>query len=100
MRSLTLAHLALGTTPTATIDAAADADFGAVGLRICARRPGDPYAGEPILGDPVATRALRDRAAARGIRLSNVSAYQFYPDIGWEDVAPAIDATAELGAPV
>jgi sugar phosphate isomerase/epimerase len=100
MRSLTLAHLALGTTPTATIDAAAEAQFGAVGLRICARRPGDPYAGEPILGHPAAARALRDRAAAHGIRLSNISAYQFYPDVGLEQVRPAIDATAELGAPI
>jgi sugar phosphate isomerase/epimerase len=100
MRSLTLAHLALGATPSQTIDAAADAEFGAVGLRICARRPGDPYAGEPILGNPAAARALRDRAAARGIRLSNISAYQFYADVDWDDVAPAIDATAELGAPI
>jgi len=100
MRSLTLAHLALGASPAATIDAAADAEFGAVGLRICARRPGDPYAGEPILGNPVTARALRDRAAAHGIRLSNISAYQFYADVGWDDVAPAIDATAELGAPI
>ncbi len=46
-------------------------------------------------GNPAAARALRDRAAARGIRLSNISAYQFYPDVGWDDVAPAIDATAD-----
>lgn len=100
MRSLTLAHLALGATPTATIDAAADAGFGAVGLRICARRPGEPFAAEPILGQPAAARALRDRASARGIRLSNTSAYQFYPDVVWDDIAPAIDATAELGVPI
>lgn len=100
MKSLTLAHLALGTTPHETIDAAAEAGFGAVGLRICARRPGDPYAGEPILGHPAAARALRDRAAARGVRLSNVSAYQFYPDVGMDDVAPVIEAAAELGAPI
>jgi sugar phosphate isomerase/epimerase len=100
MRSLTLAHLALGTTPAATIDAAAEAQFGAVGLRICARRPGEAYTGEPILGHPAAARALRDRAATRGVRLSNISAYQFYPDVGFEQVAPAIDATAELGAPI
>jgi sugar phosphate isomerase/epimerase len=43
---------------------------------------------------------LRDRAAARGIRLSNVSAYQFYPDVTWDHVAPAIDAAATLRAPI
>ena len=100
MQSLTIAHLVLGGTPAENIDAAAAAGFGAVGLRICARRPGEPYVGDPILGDADAARTLRDRAAARGIRVSNVSAYQFYPDVGWDDVAPVIDATAALGAPI
>jgi len=100
MRSLTVAHLVLGATPAENIDVAAAAGFGAVGLRICARRPDDPYAAEPILGDPAAARALRDRASSRGIRVSNVSAYQFYPDVGWDDVAPVIDAAATLGAPI
>jgi sugar phosphate isomerase/epimerase len=100
MQSLTLAHLVLGTTPSQTIDAAAGAGFGAVGLRICARRPGEPYAAEPVVGHPDAARALRDRAADHGIRLSNVSGYQFYPDVGWDDVAPVIEATAILGAKI
>ena len=98
MQSLTLAHLTLSTTPVQTIDAAAQAGFGAVGLRICARRPGEPFA-TPILGDASAARALRQRAADRGIRLSNVSAYQFYPDVTWEHVAPVIDTTHLLGIP-
>jgi sugar phosphate isomerase/epimerase len=100
MKSLTIAHLVLGGTPAENIDAAAAAGFGAVGLRICARRPGDAYVGDPVLGDVEAARALRERAAARGIRVSNVSAYQFDPDVGWDDVAPVIDATAALGAPI
>jgi sugar phosphate isomerase/epimerase len=100
MKSMTIAHLVLGATPAENIDAAGAAGFGAVGLRICARRPGEPYAGDPILGNLDAARALRDRAAGRGIRVSNVSAYQFYPDVGWDDVAPVIDAAAALGAPI
>lgn len=100
MKSMTLAHLVLGTNAEETVDAAAAAGFGAVGIRICARRPGDPYAGKPLVGDLAGAKALRQRAADRGIRLSNVSAYQFYPDVTWEQVAPVVDATHALGAPI
>jgi len=100
MKSLTLAHLVLGTTPEDTIDAAAAAGFGAVGVRICARRPGDAFASKPIVGDCDAAKALRERSADRGIRLSNVSAYQFYPDVSWEQVAPVIETTHALGVPI
>ncbi len=98
MKTMTLAHLTLSATPAETIDAAARAGFGAVGLRICGRRPGDPFA-TPLIGNPAALQALRQRAADQGIRLSNVSAYQFYPDVTWEQVAPAIAATHALGIP-
>jgi len=97
--SLTLAHLTISATPLETIDAAATAGFGAVGLRICARRPGDAYAAQ-VLGDAQAARALKARAADRGVRLSNVSGYQFYPDVTLEQVAPVVEASAEMGAPV
>ncbi len=100
MRPLTLAHLALSTTPEETIDAAAAAGFPAAGVRICARRPGDPFPGTPLLGRTDAAQALCRRAADLGIRISNVSAYQFYPDVGWDDVAPAIDVAHALGAPI
>lgn len=100
MRPLTLAHLALGTTPRETIEAAAAAGFAAAGVRVCPRRPGDPYAGQSLLRRPEAASELRARAADLGIRVSNVSAYQFYPDVDWDDVAPAIDTTVALGAPI
>ncbi|HZP85774.1 MAG TPA: TIM barrel protein [Burkholderiales bacterium] len=100
MQSLTLAHLALGTAPEATIDAAADAGFGGVGIRICARHPRETFPGPRILGNPTAALALQERAAARGIRLSNISAYQFYPDVTWDDVAPAVESAILLGAPI
>lgn len=99
MKNLTLAHLTISATPAETIDAAASAGFGAAGLRICGRRPGDPFA-TPVLGQPGVAASLRQRAADRGIRLSNVSAYQFYPDVTWDDVAPVIDATQALGVPI
>ncbi len=96
---LTLAHLSLGTTPELTLDAAAQAGFSAVGLRICGRKPGDAFS-DAIVGHPARARELRARAAGLGIRLSNVSAYQFYPDVTWDQIAPAIEATHELGAPI
>ncbi len=99
MKNLTLAHLTISSTPSATIDAAADAGFGAVGLRICGRRPGDPFA-EPVFGNDKAIQGLKQRAADKGIRLSNVSAYQFYPDVTWDDIKPAVEATEGLGASI
>ena len=98
-RSLTVAHLTIGGTPLQNIEAAANAGFGAVGLRICGRRAGDPFP-TPILGTPQAARELRTRASDLGIRLSNVSGYQFYPDVTLEQVAPVVEATAELGMPI
>jgi sugar phosphate isomerase/epimerase len=99
MKNLTLAHLSISAMPAPTIDAAAAAGFGAVGLRICGRRPGDPFAA-PVIGDPAAAKALRQRADDLGIRLSNVSAYQFYPEVQWDDIAPVIDTTQALGIPI
>lgn len=92
-----LAHLSLGTTPESAVRAAAEAGWGSVGLRICARHPGEPYAGPELLGQPGRLHALRGLAADLGVRLSNVSAYQFYPDVTWEHLAPAIEATHALG---
>jgi sugar phosphate isomerase/epimerase len=97
--SLTLAHLTIGGTPMENIAAAARAGFQAVGLRICARRPGDAYA-PPILGRPQVSRELKRRADELGVRLSNVSGYQFYPDVTLGDVEPVVASAAELGVPV
>lgn len=99
MKNLTLAHLTLAGTPEQNIDAAAAAGFGAVGLRICARRPGDAFTPQ-ILGRPEAARALSRRAADQGVRISNLSAYQFYPEVGWDDLAPVVVAAHEMSAPV
>ena len=99
LERLTLAHLTIGAPPSDVIDAAADAGFGAAGIRICARRPGEPFA-TPVLGTPGRAAALRRRAVERGVRLSNVSAYQFYPEVELEQMLPVIDALAELQVPV
>jgi len=97
--SLTLAHLTIGSTPLNTVEAAARAGFGAAGVRICGRRPGDAFEAS-ILGAPGKVRELKSRASDLGVRLSNVSGYQFYPDVTLSQVEPVIVATAEIGAPV
>jgi sugar phosphate isomerase/epimerase len=99
MKNFTLAHLTISSMPGSTIDAAAAAGFGAVGLRICGRRPGDPFA-EPVIGNDSAIQRLKKRAADQGIRLSNVSAYQFYPDVTWDDIKPVVETTEALGIPI
>jgi sugar phosphate isomerase/epimerase len=99
LKNLTLAHLSVGAPPMDTTDAAAGAGFGAVGIRICARRPGEPFA-TPVVGVPGQAAALRQRARDLGVRLSNVSAYQFYPEVNWPQMLPVIDALAELEVPV
>ncbi|WP_158291821.1 sugar phosphate isomerase/epimerase family protein [Lampropedia puyangensis] len=99
MKSLTLAHLTISATPLETIDAACFAGFGRVGIRICGRRPGDPYP-TPVIGQPTMIQTLRHRAAQDGVAISNISAYQFYPDVDWEQLAPAIETGHELGASI
>jgi sugar phosphate isomerase/epimerase len=99
LERLTLAHLSIGAPPADTIDAAAASGFGAVGIRICARRPGEPFA-TPIVGARGAADVLRRRARDQGVRLSNVSAYQFYPEVDVVQMLPVIDALAEMQVPV
>lgn len=97
LRTLTLAHLTVSSTPLDTIDAACVAGFGRVGIRICGRRHSDAFP-TPVIGQPAMVRALRDRAAQDGVAISNISAYQFYPDVDWEQLAPAVDTGHALGA--
>jgi sugar phosphate isomerase/epimerase len=99
MSRLTLAHLTASATPAETIQAGADAGFDAVGIRVCGRRPADAYVGN-ALGRPEEIRKLRRLLTDTGIPLSNVSAYQFYPEVTWDHLAPVVDLTAELGGKI
>lgn len=94
----TLAHLTLMRPPQDMIEAAAGAGFESVGVRICPRRPGDSYFVD-LLGDLREATRLRNLAAERGVSISNVSAYQIYPDVTIEQVLPAVEVTAALGCP-
>jgi sugar phosphate isomerase/epimerase len=78
------------------VDAAREADFDSVGIRITGRRPGDPDPG--LVGNPKAILDLRRRLDGHGLRLSSVSTYHFHPELQPNDLLPVLDAAAELGA--
>jgi len=95
MRPLTLGFLNCPDVgPLELVDIAADAGFASVGLRITGRRLGDPYAS--VIGAPAAIDAIRGRLDARKVRLSNLSAYHLYPDVGLRELAPLVDTVAAL----
>ncbi len=94
----TLAHLTLGAPPAESIAAARAAGFSALGIRIANRAPEDPYPVR-VIGEREAIRAIRRQASDAGVRIANVSAYQFFPETRWADVQPVIATAHELGAP-
>ncbi len=98
MSGLTLGYTTLYAEPMETIVAAAGAGFDAVGLRITGRRPGDPDPG--VVGNPAAIRALKGALDSRGVRLSNISGYQYFPELRLTHYLPLLETTARLGAPL
>src|SRR5581483_7038840 len=68
-------------------------------IRIAPRRPEEPYPVR-IIGEPETIRSIRQQARDAGVRISNVQAYQFFPDTRWEDVQAVIATAHELGAPM
>ena len=98
MNLFTLAHLTLGAPPIESIDAAHAAGFGALGIRIAPRRPDEPYPVR-VIGAPDTIRDIRDKARDAGVAISNVSAYQFFPDTRWSDVQAVVATAHALGAP-
>lgn len=95
---LTLGYLTLDTDPLSTVDAAGRAGFSSVGIRITGRRLADPYT--EVIGNRQAIAAIAGRAADLGVRLSNISAYHFYPDVTMAHLEPVLDTAAALGAPI
>jgi sugar phosphate isomerase/epimerase len=101
MRTLTLGFLSLNFPPAGNappddvVDAAAAAGFRSVGLRITGRRPEDPYVS--IVSNDKAIGALKNRLAAKGLRLSTITGYGFFPDLSLDDHVRVLDATARLG---
>ncbi|MDQ6621117.1 MAG: sugar phosphate isomerase/epimerase [Pseudomonadota bacterium] len=99
MTPFTLAHLTLGAPPAESIAAASAAGFQALGLRIAPRRPGEPYPVR-VIGEPETIRAIRRQASDAGVAISNVQAYQFFPDTRWEDMQSLVATAHALGAPL
>jgi sugar phosphate isomerase/epimerase len=93
---LTFGYLTLSLPPAETIDAAAQAGFTSVGIRITGRRVHEDYT--PVLRDAAVRRDIRARLADAGMRLSNVTAYHLFPEVELSHMKQVIDATAELGA--
>jgi sugar phosphate isomerase/epimerase len=96
MRHITLGYTTVYATPWETIDAAREAGFDSVGIRITGRKPTDPDPG--LVGNPNAILNLRRRLDGHGLRLSSVSTYHFHPELSLDHLLPVLDAAAVLGA--
>jgi sugar phosphate isomerase/epimerase len=96
VRPWTLAHLTLGAPPAESIAAARDAGFAGVGIRIAPRRPEEPFPVR-IIGERGAMRAIRLQARDAGVAISNVQAYQFFPDTRWEDLQSVVATAYNAG---
>lgn len=97
MRSISLAHLTvLDAGPLDLIDAGAAGGFDAIGLRIVPPLPGDAIV--PVVGDIPLQRRIKERLAATGIRILDIEAIWLSPQTTVDDLEPALDVGAELGA--
>jgi sugar phosphate isomerase/epimerase len=96
-RLLSLAHLTvLDADPLALIEAAAAGSFGAIGLRIV-----PPFVTEtivPVVGDADLQRRIKRRLRDTGIALLDIEAIWLKPESRIEEIRPALETGAELGA--
>jgi sugar phosphate isomerase/epimerase len=98
VRTLTLGYLSLADVgPLDMIEAAADAGFRSVGVRLTARRPVEPWEHASVT-DRTAMRRLSDMLTDRGVALSNVSTFHLYPEVTLEHLKPVIEVCAGLRA--
>lgn len=97
MRMLTFGYLTLGEcTPATIVDAAAEAGFRSVGLRVEARRRQEEFAHRAVR-NPSAMRAIKRRLAATGVSVSNVCGGYLVPDTTSDAIEALVDTGAELG---
>lgn len=94
---LTLGFLTLGAqaAPLDVIAAAATAGFGAAGLRISGRTPGDAW--PSVDGDAQAFERIRAAAHDADVRISSVSGYYMTPTTQAEHLLANVRAARELG---
>lgn len=96
-RTLSVAHLtAIDTPPPALIEAAAQAGFDAVGLRLLRVTEDSP--GYPLMTDKPAMRATLAALKNTGIAVADIEFIKITPEIDVDALMPMLDAGAELGA--
>jgi 4-hydroxyphenylpyruvate dioxygenase-like putative hemolysin/sugar phosphate isomerase/epimerase len=92
-----LAHLtALSLSPPELVDAAADAGYRYVGLRLRRVTPQEPH--YPLATDPALMRATKVHLAATGIEVLDIELARISPDEDPHDFERFLEAGAELGA--
>lgn len=100
VRALTLGFLSLGANaaPLDVLCAAAEAGFGAVGLRISGRNPGDPWPRPGSEGDGF--EQIRARAEALSMRVSSISGYYISEKTSLSHLLANVEAARRTGAPL
>lgn len=72
--------------------------FGACGVRVGGRTPGDAW--PSVRGDPNAFRKIHASALERDVRISSISGYYITPQTTREHLMANVDAARALGAPL
>jgi sugar phosphate isomerase/epimerase len=92
-----LAHLtALSLSPPELVDAAADAGYRFVGLRLTRVTPHEPH--YPLATDPALMRTTKVRLAATGIEVLDIELARIGPDDDPRNFERYLEAAADLGA--
>jgi sugar phosphate isomerase/epimerase/4-hydroxyphenylpyruvate dioxygenase-like putative hemolysin len=96
-RDYSLAHLtALSLSPPELVDAAADAGYRYVGLRLTRVTAQEPH--YPLATDPALMRTTKVRLAATGIDVLDIELARIGPNERLSDFQRVLEAGAELGA--
>src|SRR4029453_12804718 len=94
-----LAHLtALSLSPPELVEAAADAGYRYVGLRMTRGTPHEPHYPLPPAPDPPLMRTTKVRLAATGIDVLDIELARISPHEDPRDFERFLEAGAELGA--
>jgi sugar phosphate isomerase/epimerase/4-hydroxyphenylpyruvate dioxygenase-like putative hemolysin len=92
-----LAHLtALSLSPPELVEAAADAGYRYVGLRLTRVTPQEPH--YPLATDPALMRSTKVRLAATGVEVLDVELARISPERDPREFLRFLEAGAELGA--
>ena len=96
-RQFSVAHLtAIETPPPELIEAAGEAGFDAVGLRLL--RVTDDSPGYPLMDDPVMMKATLAAMRNTGVRVNDIEFIRITPETDPEAYLPMLDAGELLGA--